>query len=711
MKLDDRDVNRRIELVMTIAILAFIVFIGQLVILQVFQYGKFNSLAKKQHLRTEKIQMGRGTIYTSDGKKAALSIKAFSICAEPRKLRNRNATADYLAKQLGMSRAVVAEKLSPKKEFVYIARKVDADRAQAVIDRDIPGISAEVDEKRYYPLKEVGCHIVGFTGTDNTGLEGIELSFEKYLRGKTGIMQIKKDARGRKVMIDTVDIKKGEGGDDLYLTVDSTMQYYAQQELKTAVEKYKGKTGMLVSMDPNTGAILALANYPEYDPNDFSRYSQEARRDRAVTDVFEPGSIFKIITMSAILKERPEAYNDKVFCGNGSQLFFDRYVHDHEKYGWLTVPDVIKYSSNIGMVSLALRVKPEALYKEYTDFGFGKVTGTDLPGEVPGILRPVKSWDNSTLCSIPYGQEVAVTAMQMMSAYAAIANGGYAVEPYVVEKIEKNGGVVYKHKQPERVKILDDGTRQKLVSMLESVTEKNGTGKKAAITGYRVAGKTGTAQKHNPNGKGYAVNKYVCSFIGFLPADKPQVLTLVVIDEPNPIWAYGGDVSAPAFRNLSNMMISYLHVLPGAVDKNAAVAADDKNENKKDMVKASKLPDFCLKQYADAKKFLTQNDIKHETIGFGKTVISQDPAPKETVRPNDTVSIYLGDIDSGRQVKIYMPDVRGFTIRKATEVLSVYGLRAKCTGSGTAVAQDPKPGTAVKKGDACLINFDMKDKT
>ncbi len=704
---DGNEINKRIEWMLTLGIVMFAVFFVQLVLLQVFQYGKFKSMAQKQHLSTVKQQLGRGTIYTSDGKKAALSIKSYSISANPRQLRNKPVTAAFLAKHLGLNYASILSKFNQKKEFVYIARKVDADKASVIVERDIEGLSAQAEEKRYYPLKETAAHIVGFTGTDNTGLEGIEESFEKYLKGKEGFVQIKKDAKGRKVLLDTVDIKKAEGGADIYLTVNSTIQYYAQQELKNAVEKYKGKSGMLISMNPETGAVLALANYPTYDPNEFGDYSQESRRNRAVTDIFEPGSTFKIFTMSAILKERPETYNEKVFCGNGLQQFFDRKVHDHEKHGWLTVPEVMKYSSNIGMVELALRVKADKLYSEYSDYGFGRPTGSDMPGEVGGILRPVSEWDNTTLTSIPYGQEVAVTGMQMMRAYAALANGGYMVTPYVVDRIEKNGSTVYRHKSGDRKKVVDDGLRKKLVTMLEMVTEKDGTGKKAALTGYQVAGKTGTAQKHNPKGKGYLAGRYVCSFIGFFPAEKPEVVTMVLVDEPSEIWAYGGDVAAPAFKKLSNVMISYLNILPGKAGE--TVVAQEKAPEEKP--KESRLPDFCLKQYSDAKKFLAENEIKHQRIGFGKYVISQDPQPRKTVKATDTVSVYLGDVDRNNQVKIYMPDIRGCTIKKAVDILAVYGLKAKCSGSGVAVGQTPKPGVAIKKGAECVINFDFKDRT
>jgi len=702
---EKKDMNGRIELIYFLFTAVLAVFAFQLVILQVFQYGRFRDMAQKQHLETVKQQIGRGTIFTCDGKKLAMSIKAYSICANPGEIKNRYAVADYLSKQLGISRVEISAKLNTKKAFVYIDRKVDMDRASAIVDKDIAGVFPLMEEKRYYPLQENGANIVGFTGIDGNGLEGLEQSYEKYLRGKVGSMLVKRDVKGRPIMTDTVEIKKAEAGGDLYLTIDSNIQYYAQQELKTAVEKYKGKKGILVSMNPKTGAIYAMANYPTFNPNDFNRYPPEERKNRAVTDIFEPGSTFKIFTMSAVLKDRPETYNEKVFCGNGKQLFFDRYVHDHEKHGWLTVPEVIKFSSNIGMVELAMRVKQEKLYEEYSGFGFGKPTGSDLPGEVSGILRPVSQWDNSTISSIPYGQEVAVTAMQLARAYSAIANGGYMITPYIVEKVVKNGSVVYSHRDSQKVKVVDDATREKLIKMLEMVVEKDGTGKKAAMIGYQVAGKTGTAQKRNANGKGYASDKYVCSFVGFVPASDPDIVTLVVVDEPSAIWAFGGDVAAPAFRNLSNEMISYLHVVPVSGAMAAAGALTPTAGGR------IKMPDFYMKQFTEAKRSLSMNSIKLEKIGYGKTVIMQEPAASAEIRSGETASVYLADKDAKEGLRIYMPDLKGFSIRKAIEILKVYGIKAKCVGSGTAVGQDPKPGVAVKKGSECSVSFDMPKRT
>jgi membrane peptidoglycan carboxypeptidase len=304
------------------------------------------------------------------------------------------------------------------------------------------------------------------------------------------------------------------------------------------------------------------------------------------------------------------------------------------------------------------------------------------------------------MSSIPYGQEVAVTAVQLARAYAAVANGGYLITPYIVDRVVKNGSVVYTHPQPQKVKILDDATREKLIKMLEMVVEKDGTGKKAAMAGYQVAGKTGTAQKHNPNGKGYATNKYVCSFIGFVPAEDPQILTLVVVNEPAAIWAFGGDVAAPAFKNLSGDMISYLHVAPvtGAKTSPQNAAAET----------TVKMTDFYMKQFTEAKRALSAASIKLEKIGYGKTIIMQKPAANTEMKTGDTAVVYLADTDAKEGLRIYMPDLKGLTIRNAIEILKVYGLNVKCVGSGTAVSQQPNPGVAVKKGSECTVSFELQ---
>jgi cell division protein FtsI/penicillin-binding protein 2 len=694
--------NKRIELIFWLLIIAGAGVALQLVNLQLLQYSFYRGKAQKMHLSTVKQQIGRGTIFDRNGKKLAESVKSNSIYVCPREVVEKARAADVLSKKLGLSRDAVLKKIYSRSGFEYIKRKVEADAAGDILGQKLKGVYAETEEKRYYPLGDTAAHITGFSGMDNTGLEGLESGFEKYLRGKTGRVQIRRDAWQRPIMIDSVDIKKAERGADLILTIDADLQYAAKDELEKAVKKFNGTAGSMIVMNPNTGAIYALVNYPSYDPNTRETYSNDTRRNRAISDMYEPGSTFKTFTMSAYIKEFPDCDSQKVFCGNGQQEFFGRIVHDHEKYGWLTPAEVLKYSSNIGMVNLALKVPQEKLFNEYDMFGFGKMTGIDMPEETQGMLRNYKSWDNTTLTSIPYGQEVAVTPIQLMRGYAAVANGGYLVTPHVVDRIEKDGSVVYRGPSDKGKKIMDDRYREKLVAMLRLVTEKDGSGKRAAISGYNVAGKTGTAQKHNKNGKGYAVGKYVASFIGFLPAENPEILTLVVVDEPRPNY-YGGDVAAPAFKNINTAAITALHVAADA--STAAEAARPAAQAEIEM------PDLYLKDFNAAKKILSTSGVKFERYGFGRLVIGQKPAAGKIAAKGEPVYLLLGDRAKDSSIRVYMPDVRGLSIRKAMEICNAFGIKVKCTGSGNAVTQEPKPGVALPKGKACVISFAVKDET
>jgi cell division protein FtsI/penicillin-binding protein 2 len=703
---DNRDAfsraNSRVVLIFWAVIIAGAVAALQLINLQVLNYTFYRSKAQMMHLSTVKQQIGRGTIFDRNGKKLAESVKVNSIYICPQDITERGRAADVLSKKLGMSRDAIVKKINSRTFFDYIKRKVDPDAADGIMSQKIKGIYAQAEEKRFYPMADAAAHVIGFSGMDNIGLEGLELYYEKYLRGKTGRVQIRRDAKQRPITIDTVDIKKAEKGADLYLTLDSTLQYAAKEELARAVKKYNGKAGCVIMMDPNTGAIFALANYPTYDPNNMDNFNSEDRRNRAITDMYEPGSTFKTFTMSAYIKEFPDCETQKVYCGNGQEEFFGRMVHDHEKHGWLTVPEVIKFSSNIGMVNLGMKVKQEKLYDEYDRFGFGKPTKIDLPGEASGMLRNYREWDNTTLTSIPYGQEVAVTPMQLIRAYAAVANGGYLVTPHVVEKIVKNDSVVYRAGDGKGEKIMEDSCREKLVNMLKLVTAKDGSGKKAAIAGYVTAGKTGTAQKHNRSGKGYASDRFVGSFIGFLPADDPKILTLVVIDEPKPDF-YGGDCAAPAFKNLSSLAITCLHVLP---KESAVTEAQSAQETM-----TAEMPDLYMKDFRESKKFFDSRKIKFKRYGCGRCVIGQKPEAGKMINAGSQIYVLLGDKTKDSSIRVYMPDVRGLPIRKALEILSGMGIKAKCSGSGYAVTQDPKPGVAVQKGKPCAVSFAMKDET
>jgi len=694
-------INFRITFVFLFLIILGFIAIFRIVNLQIIDYSFYKDKARRMHLSTIKQQIGRGSIYDRNKKILAESVKTQTIYICPREIKDKNEVLKVLSENLSIPKDVLIKKITTKKYFEYIKRKVDPVIAEKILSKKLKGVYAQSEEKRFYPMGETCVHVVGISGMDNTGLEGVEYKYEKYLHGKIGRIQIKRDAFGRPIMIDSVEIKKAEKGADLYLTIDSNLQYAAYNELKQTVEKFKAHSGTVIIMNPNTGEIYAMVNYPSYDPYHFASYEKKITRNKAITDIYEPGSTFKIFTMSAFLKEFKDGEQYKVFCGNGEYEYFGRKIHDHEKHGWLTATEIIKYSSNIGIVNLGLKVGQERLYNEYNKFGFGKETGIDLPGEAKGILRHYKKWDNTSLTSIPYGQEVAVTSIQLAKAYSIIANGGYDIIPYIVEKIVKDNKVIYSASGKKLSKILGETERLKLVNMLKSVTEKDGSGKKAAISDYFVAGKTGTAQKHNPDGKGYAQGKYIASFIGFLPADKPEVLTLVTIDEPKIIY-FGSEVAAPAFRNLTSLAISVLKITP---DKTYVV---QKEENKDITIE---MPDFILKDVKVAKKFLTDEKFNFKILGKGQKIVAQIPQAGKKIKKEDTVYFISGEATSKDEIQIYMPDITGLPIRTTIEVLGSIGIKAKCNGSGLAVSQDPKPGTVVKKGQICIINFVMKDES
>ncbi len=697
-----QDINSRITIVFWILIILGFIAIYRIIDLQIINYSFYKDKAKKMHLSTIKQQIGRGSIYDRNNKILAESIKLQTIYICPRDIKEKNKVINVLKANLNLSEGYLLKKINSKKYFEYIERKVDAATAEKILNEKLAGIYAQPEEKRFYPMSESAAHIVGFTGIDNTGLEGLEFKYEKYLHGKIGRTQIRRDALGRPILIESVEIKKAERGADLYLTIDSNLQFAAYNELKKTVEKFKANSGTVIIMNPNNGEIYAMANYPSYNPHNFKNYDKKIIRNRAITDFYEPGSTFKIFTMSAFLKEFKNGEQHKVFCGNGEYEYFGRKIHDHEKYGWLTVPEIIKFSSNIGIVNLALKVGQEKLFNEYNKFGFGKETGIDLPGEAKGILRHYKNWDNISLTSVPYGQEVAVTSIQMAKAYSVIANGGYNITPHIVDRIVKDNKVIYKANNKKFSKIIQENERQKLVSMLTSVTEKDGSGKKAALAGYSVAGKTGTAQKHNPDGRGYANGKYIASFIGFLPAEKPEVLTIVVVDEPKGIY-FGSEVAAPVYKNLNNIAVSTLKIFS---DK--TYIARNTEAEKKDF----EMPDLFLKDLKEAMQFLRNENLNYKVFGNGKKIVAQIPQPGKQLSKRDVIYLVAGEKSSNNEeIKIYMPDITGLPIRTTIAILNSIGVKAKCNGSGFAVSQDPKPGVVVKKGQVCIINFAMKDES
>ncbi len=692
------DSGRRIELTVLFFAACMAVIAVKLIWLQVIKYGFYREKAADIHTKTSKMQFGRGAIYDRNGRELAISIASESICANPRAVKAKESTAAYLAAKLGISRHEVLQKLRKKSGFVYIKRKVKPEIAGEILDKKIPGIYSEREEQRIYPMKQLAAHVVGFAGIDNTGLDGVERDYEKYLKGKMSSVVVYLDAKRRALSTKTKS-HPGDGGADIYLTIDSSIQYSAEKELAEMAQKWKAKAGSVIVMNPNTGEIYAMANYPSYDPNNFKEYSDWVRKNRAITDIYEPGSTFKAFTMSAYINKFPFDWDKKYYCEKGKYVMKYRTVNDHEPYEELDVQSIMKYSSNIGFVKMAERMNdPGALYREYVRYGFGRKTGIDLSGENSGLLRPVDKWSAVSIAAIPYGQEIAVTSIQLAKAYAAIANGGREITPYVVMKAERNGSLLFMHKGKVGGRVVGNSTREKIVKMLESVCEKDGTGFNAQIPGYKVAGKTGTAQKHNENGKGYKSGAYVASFIGFFPSDKPQLLTLVMIDEPKVLY-YGGQVAAPIFKKISTYAISQMKILPDEKALSQYADSADVQNNFKQM------PDLRKKSVSEASLLLKKSDVVMRVIGKGNIVEKQEPNPGVKISPGQKVYVYTDTREKSSSQSVYMPNVKGLSIRKTVAILKELGLETECVGSGIAVSQIPGPGKAVKRGSRCTVTF------
>jgi cell division protein FtsI/penicillin-binding protein 2 len=502
----------------------------------------------------------RGVIYDRNLKELAISINLNSIYLDPLLVQDKVSAAQKLSKVLGLNTDVILNKLNEDRRFVWLARKVQPDIEKAVRRLCIKGVDFIKEPQRVYPNAELASHVVGFVGLDDNGLEGIELVFDKFLKGTLGWRYTIRDAKQREVPgYEYREIPPADGN-DVVLTIDSVVQAFAERELDHAFKKYNAKGGSIIVMNPYTGDILALANRPTYDPGNIKAYPVGTRRNRAVCDFFEPGSSFKIVTASAVLDDGVVCVNDKFFCENGEYKWCNHIYHDHKPHGWLSFKDVIKHSSNIGTMKAGLKLGEDNLYRYAKRFGFGKKTGIELTGEANGILRPPAKWSRLSICSISMGQEVTVTALQLACAISSLANGGYYVKPRIVDRIQDNQGQVIQKFEPKKLhRVLSEEALYEMRQILRGVV-KEGTGTLAEIKGYFPAGKTGTAQKIEPNGT-YSHRKFVASFIGFLPFDNPRFTVVVILDEPRPYY-YGGVVCAPVFKKVAEQLMLYYRIEP-----------------------------------------------------------------------------------------------------------------------------------------------------
>ena len=523
--------------------------------LQTVQASDLAGKSARQQRETVTIPAGRGTIFDSTGVQLAIGEQATTVYADPRLVVNPRRTATVAARILGIDASTLATELADRsKGFVYVARQADPVKAAALKRRNLPGVRFYPEERRVYPLGPVAAQVVGYAGVDNRGLAGVELEQDKALAGRPGKETVIEDPHGRAV--DVIRSTPERDGHNVVLTLDHTIQAAAEGYLRDAVAKWHAKRATAIVLNPHTGAVVAMATAPGYDANLFPHVPAEYQRNSPVTDLYEPGSTFKLVTVSAVLSEHLVTPTTSYTLPYEIQVV-DKLIHDAEPRGTetMTVGEILSRSSNVGAVTLARLVGATGLSQWIARFGFGKETGIDFPGESPGIVPPRDHWYGSAIGTIPIGQGFAVTPLQVAEAYATVANHGVWVQPHLVDHVV--GG---RRPTIEKRRVLSPAIAQQVLTMLVDVVDE-GTGVEAALPGYVVAGKTGTAAKPDPQTGGYSTSRYVASFVGMVPATHPRLLILVTVDEPRGA-IFGGTVAAPVFREIARFALQYLEVPP-----------------------------------------------------------------------------------------------------------------------------------------------------
>ena len=655
-----------------------LVVCARLVYLQFSQYENLANRAKQQQQNSIDTAPQRGELLDRQGRQLARSVQTVSLFLDPGglDLGELDCTAQQLSQSLGMKYkdlfAEFREAQDAKRRFVWIARRLDADQANKITELNLPGLQSVLEPKRYYPNGSLAAHVLGYVGLDGDGLGGLERSYNEKISGEPGRLFLEKDATGKPYESYEIASKPGNS---VVLTIDQAIQYEAEQALGEAVRNSHAKSGSVVVLDPRNGEILALANAPTFDPNQVAASSAAARSNWALQNIYEPGSTFKIVAFSAALEKKLARVDEKIDCQMGAITVAGRVVHDHKPFGVLTLPEALAKSSNVAAIKLGLRVGDEGMYDFITRFGFGSKTGIELPGETGGLVRNVKRWQPSSIGSIAMGQEVGVTPVQMVGAFGALANDGLRIAPHIIREVRNEAGAVVYQPQPEQHRVISADTAIALRGMLEGVTL-HGTAKKAQLDGYSAAGKTGTAQKIDPQTRAYSRTKFVGSFVGFAPVSNPQVVIIVVIDEPAGAY-HGGDVAAPVFRQIAENILPILGVMPDIEikDEPGLIAQADQ-----DAERTEKMREEEAREEQERKATLP-------------TVDSNGGRGGEVVYAAAT-----------RQA-IVMPDLRGRSVRDVARTCAQLGLQLQARGEGKVFKQNPAAGSEVNTGQTIYVDF------
>ncbi len=538
--------------------------------LQLYRGAWLSTKAAGQYEQELTLLGKRGTIYDARNQAMAVSIETTSLAAYPGKLVDKTKAAADLAKALHLSRKVLLKKFSTDRSFVWIKRQATPKETAAVRKLNIKGVDFLPEHSRFYPNTALAAQVLGFTGIDGHGLEGIEFYYDNQLKGDPNTVTVLMDARGRGFEAERWSNLQ-QAGNNLVLTMDSHIQFITEQALGDAVSRHKARSGMAIVMAPQTGAILAMAHYPLFNPNNFPKYDRSAWRNRAITDPFEPGSTLKIFSAASALESGSSGPNTIFYCENGSYLIGRHTISDSKPYAWLSLQQIIKYSSNIGAVKVVEKLGPASFYGHLSAFGFGQRTDIDAPGESAGSLSNYRRWTAVDTGAISFGQGISVTALQLITAAAALANDGVLMKPFLLQAVTDPNGRPVRTTEPTVVRqVVSAQTARTMRRIMRTVVTEGGTGVQADLEGYTVCGKTGTAQKIDHNGT-YAKDRFVSSFLGFAPTEHPALVVLVVVDEPRDV-TYGGLVAAPVFKQIVKETLGYLNIAPSDGLKKLRVA-------------------------------------------------------------------------------------------------------------------------------------------
>lgn len=694
--------RNNIKGVFVVIMLGFLVITAALVYRTMIQGAELAEKAANTRTRSVTMTANRGTIFDRTGSILAVSISTDSVAVNPGQVDEAKVpeVAEKLSAILEVDYDTVRARLTKNSYFEWIKRKADFDKVDEIKEADLPGVMLVEETQRYYPKATLAANLLGFAGIDNQGLEGVEYSYDDILKGIDGSIVTQYDSNNNIIQQAIQEYRQPQDGYNIYLTIDENIQYFAERELDNLMNsETPPKAAAVLAMNPQTGEILCWANRPTYDPNNYQEYDAEHRRNMLITDTYEPGSVFKIVTASAALDSGAVSVNDRFYDPGYVEVQGHKIKcwRSYRPHGSQSFAEIIQNSCNPCFVNLVqmMETKQKGTFHKYIEaFGFGNSTGLGLQGEASGIVIDRAKASKLDLGTMSIGQSIAVTPLQMVAAVSAVANGGVLLQPQIVHHITDNqGNLVQSFEKKEVRQVVSKSVADEVCLMLEAVVTK-GTGSRAYVDGYRVGGKSGTAQK--PGVGGYQDGKYIASFCALAPVDDPQVVMLVMVDEPSGALYQGGQVAAPILQKIMSDTLRYLGVISQVTD-----IQSDKIKVK--VEQQTSVPDVRNLTVEEAKKVLTVAGLEYELSGGGVYIGSQTPAAFSKVTVG--TKVVLKTVGSAEDDSVKVPDLTGKYVREAAEILNAMGLKVKAEGSGRAVEQSPVPGVKVKRGDVVTVIF------